>query len=93
VTSPDFDRFTLRGADAPERNIMPLSPPLLRLSSFIDERRMSPFQCGVLALCGLVMLLDGFDTQSISYAVPLIAQEWHLSVQLLGPISRQRLLG
>jgi AAHS family 4-hydroxybenzoate transporter-like MFS transporter len=32
------------------------------------------------------MLLDSFDTQSISCAVPLIAQEWHLSVQLLEPI-------
>ena len=65
---------------------MPPSPSLLRLPGFVDERRMSPFQYGVITLCCLVMLLDGFDTQAISYMAPLIAHEWHLSVQLLGPI-------
>ncbi|WP_433286382.1 MFS transporter [Pseudonocardia sp. CA-142604] len=54
---------------------------------------MSPFQYVVITLCGLVMLLDGFDTQAISYAAPLIAHEWNLSVQLLGPIFSSALVG
>jgi MFS transporter, AAHS family, 4-hydroxybenzoate transporter len=72
---------------------MPPSPSLLRLPGFVDERRMSPFQYGVITLCCLVMLLDGFDTQAISYMAPLIAREWHLSVQLLGPIFSSALVG
>ena len=54
---------------------------------------MSPFQYGVITLCCLVMLLDGFDTQAISYMAPLIAHERHLSVQLLGPIFSSALVG
>ncbi|MCH6170211.1 MFS transporter [Pseudonocardia alaniniphila] len=54
---------------------------------------MSPFQYVVISLCGLVMLLDGFDTQAISYAAPLIAHEWHLPAQLLGPIFSSALVG
>jgi MFS transporter, AAHS family, 4-hydroxybenzoate transporter len=72
---------------------MSLSPSPLRLPGFVDERRMSPFQYGVISLCGLVMLLDGFDTQAISYMAPMIAHEWNLSVQLLGPIFSSALVG
>ena len=33
----------------------------------------------VVLLCGLVMLIDGFDTQAISYMAPLMAKEWGIS--------------
>ena len=52
---------------------MSLYPSPLRLPDFVDERRVSPFQYGVITLCGLVMFMDGFDTQGISYMAPHIA--------------------
>lgn len=65
----------------------------LRLPGFLDSRRISPFQYGAIALSGLVMFLDGFDTQSINYLAPAIAKEWGLSKQLLGPIFSAALVG
>src|SRR5258708_19540396 len=39
------------------------------------------------------MFLDGFDTQAISYMTPLIAKEWGLPRELLGPIFSSALTG
>ncbi|HCF1642818.1 MFS transporter [Pseudomonas stutzeri] len=72
--------------------MLPESKPL-QLPQFVDERRVSPFQYGVIILCGLVMFLDGFDTQAISYMAPYIAQEWSLSKPMLGPIFSSSLAG
>jgi len=69
------------------------TPQPLNLSEFIDNRRISVFQYGAIALCGLVMFLDGFDTQAINYLAPHIAKEWGLSKQLLGPIFSAALVG
>jgi AAHS family 4-hydroxybenzoate transporter-like MFS transporter len=65
----------------------------LSLPEFVDERPVSRFQYGVVLLCGLVMFIDGFDTQAISYMAPHIAQEWGLSRQMLGPIFSSALAG
>lgn len=64
-----------------------------RLEALIDDRPMSRAQWTTIALCGLVMFLDGFDTQSISYAAPHIAAEWHLAKAVLGPIFSAALAG
>jgi AAHS family 4-hydroxybenzoate transporter-like MFS transporter len=66
-------------------------PP--RLPDFVDDRPVSRFQYGVVTLCGLIMFIDGFDTQAISYLAPHIAREWGLSQQLLGPIFSAALAG
>lgn len=49
---------------------MSQQPLRLHLPDFVDERRMTPYQFRVVALCGLVMFIDGFDTQAISYMAP-----------------------
>jgi MFS transporter, AAHS family, 4-hydroxybenzoate transporter len=72
---------------------MSLTTPPLRLPEFVDERRVGPFQYGVITLCGLVMFIDGFDTQAISYMAPHIAKEWGLSQAVLGPIFSSALVG
>jgi AAHS family 4-hydroxybenzoate transporter-like MFS transporter len=54
--------------------------------AFINSRHIGAVQYGIIILCGLMMFLDGFDTQAISYMAPLIAKEWGLSREVLGPI-------
>jgi AAHS family 4-hydroxybenzoate transporter-like MFS transporter len=54
---------------------------------------LSPLQIRVAVLCGLVAMLDGFDTQSIAYVAPSIASSWHLNPAVLGPIFSAGLLG
>src|ERR1700744_4174916 len=61
--------------------------------AFINEKPIGVSQYMITLLCGLVMFLDGFDTQSISYMAPLIAKEWGLSKELLGPIFSSALTG
>ena len=61
--------------------------------SFIDAQRIGRQQYLTILLCGLVMFLDGFDTQSISYMAPLIAKDWSLSRDMLGPIFSSALIG
>ncbi|WKN55386.1 MFS transporter [Rhodococcus opacus] len=72
---------------------MSLAPSRVKLPDFIDSRPVSRYQYIVIALCGVVMFIDGFDTQSISYMAPHIAEEWGLSKQVLGPIFSAALAG
>src|SRR6201992_4140866 len=46
--------------------------------SFINSRRTGLTQYAIVVLCAMVMFLDGFDTQAISYMAPSIATEWGL---------------
>lgn len=61
--------------------------------SFIDNRRIGLTQYAIVVLCGLVMFLDGFDTQAISYMAPSISKEWNLPKEMLGPIFSSALIG
>ncbi|MCD2191577.1 MFS transporter [Actinomycetospora soli] len=62
-------------------------------TDLVDRRRVGRLQYGVLTLCGLVMFIDGFDTQAISYMAPSIAREWGLSAAALGPVFSSALVG
>jgi MFS transporter, AAHS family, 4-hydroxybenzoate transporter len=57
-----------------------------RIAGPVDDQPMGRLQWRTVLLCGLVMFLDGFDTQSISYMAPYLAKEWHLTKAMLGPI-------
>jgi MFS transporter, AAHS family, 4-hydroxybenzoate transporter len=69
------------------------TPDAFDVPTFINSRRVGAVQYGIIILCGLVMFLDGFDTQAISYMVPLMAKEWGLSREVLGPIFSSALAG
>lgn len=62
-------------------------------TSLVDDRPISGRQIVIILLCGLVMFLDGFDTQAISYMAPHIAEEWGLGKAVLGPIFSAALFG
>ncbi|WP_244125553.1 MFS transporter [Burkholderia gladioli] len=47
----------------------------------------------VVLLCALLMFLDGFDTQAISYIVPALSHDWHLPREILGSIFSAALVG
>jgi AAHS family 4-hydroxybenzoate transporter-like MFS transporter len=72
---------------------MTLQQDTFHVPAFINEKPLGASQYMITLLCGLVMFLDGFDTQSISYMAPQIAKEWGLSRELLGPIFSSALTG
>jgi len=55
--------------------------------------RWSFYQIGVFALCFLIILLDGFDTQAIAFAAPLLKQQIAADSRLLGQIFGAGLFG
>jgi len=69
------------------------APRSFHVPSLTDEGPIRPVQYTTALLCALLMFLDGFDTQAISYAAPLITKEWNLSQEVLGPIFSSALIG
>ncbi|HUA01700.1 MAG TPA: MFS transporter [Candidatus Aquilonibacter sp.] len=59
----------------------------------IDQHSLGAFQIWTVALCGFVLVLDGFDGQIISYTAPSIAQTMHVAVSRFGTIFSSSLIG
>ncbi len=67
--------------------------PSVNVTSVINESRISVYQWLVLALCLLIAMFDGYDTQGIAYVAPVIAQDLGMNVASLGPIFGAGLVG
>lgn len=63
------------------------------LSDIIDERPLGRRQYLILILCGILMILDGFDVQSVSYAAPAILEQWQIEKTELGTVFGAGLFG
>ncbi len=68
------------------------SPPI-DVVEVIERQKIGRGQCLVVLLCALLMFLDGFDTQAISYIVPALSRDWHLPREVLGSIFSAALVG
>jgi AAHS family 4-hydroxybenzoate transporter-like MFS transporter len=51
-----------------------------------DDGKLNRFQVVTILLCSLVLFVDGYDTQVISYAAPILVKQWQLSHAVLGQI-------
>lgn len=69
------------------------APGRLDVAQFIDERKLSGFQIGVFILCGVCLMLDGFDVQAMGYAGPALKPEWHISDPAFGRLLSAALKG
>ena len=65
----------------------------LTVNEIIDGRPLSRFQLTTIVLCGLVLLLDGFDTQAMGFLVPPIADELGIPLSAFGPVLSAGLVG
>jgi AAHS family 4-hydroxybenzoate transporter-like MFS transporter len=61
--------------------------------SIVNGKSLGLYQLAVIALCGMLMFLDGFDTQAISYMAPFMAKEWGIPREALGPVFSSALVG
>ena len=48
------------------------------VAQVLDEQKVGPGQIRVVALCFLMLFLDGIDNQGIAYVAPALTQAWHL---------------
>ncbi len=65
----------------------------LTIPSLIDRERLSAFQWRVLALCFVIALFDGFDTQAIAFTGPAILAAFNLPAGSLAPILTAGIVG
>lgn len=65
----------------------------VNVSDLIDGSRVSKFQIGLYILCGLCLIMDGFDVQAIGYVAPALTQEWKMSPAVLGNVLTAALVG
>jgi AAHS family 4-hydroxybenzoate transporter-like MFS transporter len=63
------------------------------VGAVIDNARISRFQTALFIVCGMTMLVDGFDAQPVGYVAPALAKELNLSRDALGPIFSLGILG
>ncbi|RKP55832.1 MFS transporter [Pararobbsia silviterrae] len=68
-------------------------PAYVDVTAFIDRHRVSRFQLRIVALCFLIVALDGFDTAAIGFIAPAIHVYWALSPAQLAPIFGAGLAG
>jgi AAHS family 4-hydroxybenzoate transporter-like MFS transporter len=59
----------------------------------IDNSRLSRLQLLVLVMCGLCMIIDGFDVQAMGYVAPTVIQQWGINKSDLGPVFGAGLVG
>lgn len=69
------------------------SPARVNVSEVIDNSRVGRFQVGVLILCGVCLMLDGFDVQALGYVAPVVKAEMHVSDPVLGGVISAALWG
>lgn len=64
------------------KSARPLGTSVQRL---VDEARLGPLHWRVLVLCGLVLMLDGYDLASIGFALPSMARSLGIAPAAFGP--------
>ena len=63
------------------------------VTTVLDRERFGSYRIFVVSLCGLVAMLDGFDTQAIAFVAPVIAAQWNVNLSAFGPIFGAGLFG
>jgi AAHS family 4-hydroxybenzoate transporter-like MFS transporter len=66
---------------------------VIEVEQVLGETHHPAFQLMLLALCGLCLVIDGFDAQAMGYVAPSVIGEWHVSKAALGPVFSASLFG
>ncbi|MBK1656908.1 MFS transporter [Paracraurococcus ruber] len=69
------------------------SPRSVDIQEIIDSQPVSRFQGLVIALCFLVVAIDGFDTAAIGFIAPALRAEWGVTPAQLAPLFAAGLFG
>ncbi len=65
----------------------------LSVGEVIDQRPLGAFQSWAIVLCGLVLVMDGYDGFTMAYVTTPVAQATHIPVHAFGPILAASLIG
>ena len=65
----------------------------LTVGELMDSRPLGRFQAATILLCSLVIVFDGFDTQSIGILAPSMSEDLHIPLKYFGTILSAALFG
>jgi len=71
----------------------PAALPSHAVTTARDERTLSRVQLRTILLCGIVIILDGFDTQCVGFLVPVISENLNIPLSAFGPVLSAALVG
>jgi MFS transporter, AAHS family, 4-hydroxybenzoate transporter len=66
---------------------------VINIQGFINSHRYSGYQRRILALCFLVVALDGFDTALVGFIAPAVQSAWKVGPAELTPLMMAGLFG
>lgn len=69
------------------------SADVIEVERALADAHRPAFQLMLLMLCGLCLVIDGFDAQAMGYVAPSVIGEWHVSKAALGPVFSASLFG
>jgi benzoate transport len=62
------------------------NPSVIDVGKVIDGSRLNRISLSVILLCGLIMIMDGYDYSIITVASPLIRKEWGVGTESFGVV-------
>lgn len=65
----------------------------INLTDLIGTSKLGGFQIGVFMLCGICLLMDGFDVQAMGFTAPALIKDWHIPGPSLAPVLSAALFG
>lgn len=65
----------------------------VNIAQAIDESKLSSYQIGIFILCGICLIVDGFDVQAMGYVAPALIQDWKLQNVMMAPVFSAALVG
>lgn len=63
------------------------------VADIVDSSKIGAFHLGIGLLCGMCLMIDGFDVQAMGYAAPALIRDWQVAGPALGPVFSAALVG
>ena len=65
----------------------------VNIATLVDQSHLGTFQWVMFTLCGLCLIMDGFDVQAMGYVAPAVIKEFHVPGALMGRVLSAALVG
>ena len=68
-------------------------PSAIDVGKVIDDSKLNKVSLRVILLCGLIMIMDGYDYTIITVAAPMIMKEWNVGTKSFGLVFSAAMFG
>ncbi len=70
-----------------------MESPKINIATLVDSSRLGLFQWATFVLCGLCLIMDGFDVQAMGYVAPAVIKEFKIPSAQMGFVISAALMG